>query len=70
MNLIQGIWGNFLEEVAFELGFEGQIEFEGLKLGQWKERDGAEHSGPMISHDLSKKDELIFSNFSIEYILL
>lgn len=39
--------GNFWEEMAFELGFEGQIRFEGLKMGLWEERGGAEHSGPM-----------------------
>lgn len=56
--------------MTFELGFEGQIGFEGLKLGWWEERDGAEHSGPTISHELAKKEELIFSDFSIEYILM
>lgn len=54
--------------MAFELGFQGQRRFEGLEMGLWEERDGAEPSGLMKQRESSKKDELQ-RIFSVEYIL-
>lgn len=42
---VKGIQGNFLKEVALELGFGGQMRLEGLKVGLWEESVGVELLG-------------------------
>ena len=43
--------------MVFECEFEGQIGFEGLKMGLWEEMVGIEHSGLMKLDESLKKDE-------------